>query len=93
MYLVWKRHGGNPTHIHESIESAKAEAERLARLFKNDEFFVLEAVASVKIKDVEWKNLKENQQMKFLKKILARLLILKLLMISLQKRIRNYDRL
>lgn len=54
MWLVWKKNGGMPTCVHDTEESAKREAERLARSFRNDEFIVFESVASVKIKDVEW---------------------------------------
>ncbi len=40
-WLVWNPVGGPPTYKHPSLESAKAEAERLARLYPGQSFFVL----------------------------------------------------
>lgn len=63
MWLVWKKNGGMPTHVHQTEDAAKQEAERLARQFRNDEFIVFESVASVKIKDVEWTHIGHLRQL------------------------------
>lgn len=47
---------GSPTHRHATLESAKQEAERLARIDPSQEFVVLEAVASCKKNDVTWRD-------------------------------------
>lgn len=36
---------GPPTHRHETLESAKKEAERLASLYKGHRFVILESIA------------------------------------------------
>ena len=43
-WMVWKENGGEPSHRHATLETAKAEAERLARVFPGSRFFVLYAV-------------------------------------------------
>ena len=48
---------GVPSVRHSSIDSAEREAERLAKLNAGQQFFVLEAVKSVKAGDVEWTEL------------------------------------
>lgn len=53
-WLVWNPEGRAPTHKHDSPQSAAREAERLARLNPGQEFVVLKATASVKVRDVEW---------------------------------------
>lgn len=45
---------GTPTYRHPTIESAKTEAERLARLEPGMPFTVLEAVATVVKDDIHW---------------------------------------
>lgn len=45
---------GQPTFRHPSFDSAKAEAERLARAVPGSEFVVLESVGSVVKSDVSW---------------------------------------
>lgn len=47
---------GTPTYRHATPESAKQEAERLARIDPSQEFFVLEAIASCKKNDVTWQD-------------------------------------
>ena len=44
-YLVWEPRSGYTRYQHESKESAVAEAERLACLEEDKEFFVLEPVS------------------------------------------------
>jgi hypothetical protein len=48
IYIVWNPTGRIPQLMYSNVESARAEARRLAELHKNDEFFVLRAVESVK---------------------------------------------
>lgn len=45
---------GSPTFRHTTPQSAKTEAERLARLHPNQEFVVLEAIGSVIKTDITW---------------------------------------
>ena len=45
---------GTPTHRHPTLQSAKAEAERLARIDPTQEFVVLESVSACKKNDVTW---------------------------------------
>lgn len=47
-YVVWRISGEAPTKRHESIESAREEAKRLAVLHQESEFVVLRAVESIK---------------------------------------------
>ena len=42
-WLVWNPNGQAPTHPHESEELAVKEAERLARVNRGQQFFVLQA--------------------------------------------------
>ena len=44
VYLVWTPKGSNPRKRHPGIEEAEKEAERLAKLNPNKEFYVLKAV-------------------------------------------------
>lgn len=54
-WIVWNPKSSRPpTRRHYSEESARHEAERLARLHSGHEFIVLEAVASVRAVDVQW---------------------------------------
>lgn len=53
-WLVWSPEGHNPQHRHDTDTLAKAEAERLAKEHPGKEFFVLEALGSVKKTDVVW---------------------------------------
>jgi len=45
---------GTPTMRHPSKQSAKHEAERLARISPGDEFVVLESLATVVKSDIVW---------------------------------------
>lgn len=53
-WLVWKEHGSAPTFKHESLYSARSEAERLARQMPGAAFHVLEVVGTVNRIDVQW---------------------------------------
>ena len=44
-FVVWQPESGNPTHRHQTYESAKTGAERLADLSPRREFYVLQAVS------------------------------------------------
>lgn len=44
-YVVWQPEHGIPKVQHDSLEQAKAEAERLARLSPGKKFFVLRAMS------------------------------------------------
>ncbi len=44
-WMVWNPARNQPTHRHASEQSAITEAERLARLNRGEQFYVLEAVA------------------------------------------------
>lgn len=48
-WMVWCPAGRQPIYRHSSEESARAEAERLARQNQESEFYVLEATARVKV--------------------------------------------
>ena len=54
-YIVWNPKGYNPKKIHNGIESAEKEVERLANANPNQEFYVLKVVKKAKgsVK-VEW---------------------------------------
>lgn len=58
MYLVFNKNGNTPKQIHETESSAKTEAERLARNHRGEEFYVLEAIATVKLNEFLWTDLK-----------------------------------
>jgi len=60
-YIVWRENGSNPTHKHNTLKSAKDEAERLA-LSCNDEFHVMESIGTAKKLSVDWT---EHQTMPF----------------------------
>lgn len=53
---------GTPCYRHLTRSSACIEAERLARLAPNQEFVVLEAIATVKKSDVQWQSLMGDAQ-------------------------------
>ena len=56
LFFVWNSgpRGLIPRFRHPSIESAKAEAERLAALYPNTEFHVLQSIGFCQKKEVEW---------------------------------------
>ena len=56
-WFVWCPSHGLPTHRHPSETAAKKEAERLARKNRGHRFFVLEALESVCVDDVQWTKL------------------------------------
>lgn len=51
-WLVWNPVKMPPMHMHETYEQAVAEASRLARSQKGDQFFVLQAIEKVCVADV-----------------------------------------
>jgi hypothetical protein len=53
-YLVWREHGGIPTYKHPTAESAKQEAERLARQFSGMKFHVLACFGTVQLQYMQW---------------------------------------
>lgn len=54
-WIVWNPGSSRPpTRRHRSEESARCEAERLARLNPGQQFIVLRAVASARVVDVQW---------------------------------------
>ena len=46
-WMVWRRSFRTPKFLHKSYEAARAEADRLAKLFPMGKFFVLQASYSV----------------------------------------------
>ena len=59
-WLVWNPTGGVPTHRHPTFESAKAEAERLARLNPNTEFFVRTSVGVARKVESIWTDMEPD---------------------------------
>lgn len=53
-YLVWRENGGTPTFKHSTSQSAKREAERLARQSPGSKFHVLACLGTVQTNDVLW---------------------------------------
>lgn len=54
-WLVWRENGSGPTHKHDSEESARKEAERLARKEPDAIFCVMSLVAACrKTPVVQW---------------------------------------
>lgn len=53
-FLVWSEQSGNPTYKHSTEDSAKAEAERLARANPGKVFHVLRLVDSCQVNDIVW---------------------------------------
>lgn len=53
-WFVWNPQRRAPSYKHPSKESAKTEAERLARLNPGEEFIVLESVATCVSRGVVW---------------------------------------
>lgn len=49
-----------PNYRHTSKQSAQTEAERLAKSHPSQAFFVLEALASVRVTDLRWETLDPN---------------------------------
>jgi len=51
-YLVWNPHTGYTQHRHQTLGEAKAEAQRLARQNKGQEFIILMPVVKLQVADV-----------------------------------------
>lgn len=51
-WLVWRDNGPQPTMKHKTLESAKQEAERLARTVPGAVFYVVQPVSSATKNDV-----------------------------------------
>lgn len=56
-YMVWRKETRQISYEHLTIESAKAEAERIARINGGEEVYILKQIAAVKLNDVQWKKL------------------------------------
>ena len=52
-WMVWSPQGRAPTFKHHEKENAYIEAERLARSFPNQTFFVLKAIGGVQAKPID----------------------------------------
>lgn len=50
-WFVWNTNGRAPAFKHETAESAKTEAQRLARAHRGEEFIILQAVGGAVLKD------------------------------------------
>jgi hypothetical protein len=53
-WMVWNERGSAPTHKHITIESAKAEAERLAQKNPGQSFHVLMLMGTCEVNMVRW---------------------------------------
>ncbi len=53
-WMVLGEHSSSCSYRHPSEESAKAEAERLARVNKGEAFIVLAATDAVRVTDTRW---------------------------------------
>lgn len=53
---------GTPTKRHESYQSARTEAERLAKLDRGQPFTVLESMVTAKVTDVVWEQHQDLEQ-------------------------------
>lgn len=56
-YMIWRRGTKQISYEHPTIDSAKSEAEKIARLSSGQEVYVLKQVAVVKLNDVQWEKL------------------------------------
>lgn len=56
-WLVWNPSNGVPTFKHPTLESAKAEAERLAAMYPNQSFFVLGTCGVARKVETLWTDL------------------------------------
>ena len=58
-YMIWRRGTLKIEYEHTTLESAKAEAERIARFNPGSEVYVLKQLGFAKVpsSDVQWKNL------------------------------------
>lgn len=55
--MVWRKSTRDISYEHTTIASAKAEAERIARIHAGGEVYVLKQIAVVKLNDVQWEKL------------------------------------
>jgi hypothetical protein len=53
-WVVWNERGGSPTVKHNTFDSARKEAERLARVHAGQSFHVLQLCGSMVKTDVHW---------------------------------------
>ena len=53
-WLVWNDRGGAPTYKHDTEQSARNEAERLARINQGQSFHVLRVVGTAARNDIAW---------------------------------------
>jgi hypothetical protein len=53
-WMVWSEHGRAPTYKHVTVQSARAEAERLARKNPGSKFHVLAALGHCTFNAVNW---------------------------------------
>lgn len=54
IWLVFNPDGRSPTFVHQSYESARDEAKRLARNVPDQTFYVMESVGKARRQDVSW---------------------------------------
>jgi hypothetical protein len=65
-WLVWSPNGLAPPRFrHDTKQAAETEAVRLARLNRGEEFFVLEAVSSARVQDVQLTDLRSGDDLPF----------------------------
>lgn len=62
-WMIWSPTGAKPTKRHESLTSARTEAERLARANNGRAFIVLESVGEVQKVDVTWDDHSTREEM------------------------------
>ena len=55
-WIVWCDNGGVPTVKHPTVQSARAEAERLARTNAGRHFHVLQVIGSAVYAQVNWED-------------------------------------
>ncbi len=65
IWFVWNSRGGYPFARHQTEESAKSEAMRLASINRKETFYVLKTVGTMRAVDVEWKETKEEDEVIF----------------------------
>lgn len=58
-WLVWNERGSVPVYKHPTEQSARNEAERLAK-FNSGKFHVLALIGTCKKVDVQWENVPNN---------------------------------
>lgn len=53
-YMVWRENGNPPKFRHPDANLARFEAERLARMYPGERFFVLASIGDVRVSDTHW---------------------------------------